>query len=391
VRDEPKIVDDFIRHLATISDASEYERLLASVKLRAASLADDEPFKAPIRTLEQYLNDDIEVPPVLIHPDMCVRGGLNVTVGRAGKGKTVMNLNRMLRWSAGQPMFPGWKDGQGNNVMYPDQPLKILIVENEGAAGMFHQQIGAMLYADGYLDDAARKLAKENILIWREGGYSNLKLDNERKLKELRDGIEEWRPDIVFIEPFRSLWNGEENSSTDMQPVIDALVNIAADFECGVWAAHHEKKGGHGEDDKMSAARGSSALEGVVTVLENFESIVGGEQREITWSKSRYHPAPNPVRMEWDASAWWYKWVPSSDLEEKVLTLLRENDDEPMSVPMLSEELEEKAPALRKVMKKLETDGRIKKLPSISDGRGSSGPRYRVPSNESNTNGGLAI
>jgi RecA-family ATPase len=392
--DEPKAVDDFIRYLASIADKAEYARLIESVKLRAAKVSEDEPFKAPIRTLRQYLDDDIEVPPVLIEPAMLVRGGVNTTVGRAGKGKTVMNLNRMLRWAAGSPQFPGWKDREGNDVMAPVDPLKILIVENEGAAGMFHRQVGIMTHASDYLSDAERKLALENVLIWREGGYSNLKLDDERKLKELRDGIEEWEPDIVYIEPFRTLWTGDENSSTDMQPVLDALANIAADYQCGVWISHHERKSGAGDgDEKMNAARGSGALEGIISVMENFESTKGGEQREITWSKSRYHPAPNPVRLEWDEQAWWYKWIPSSDIEEAILSALRMNDDEPMNVTTLAEDLEEKDSKIRKVIKKLESEGRVKRLPSVSDGRGSSGHRYlAATADDSETGtGGLSL
>jgi hypothetical protein len=139
------------QHLASLGDADEINKFLRQARMLAAAGVDIETLKPPIRTLEDYLNADIEVPPVLVHPFMCVRGGFNVTVGRAGKGKTVMNLNRMLRWSAGLPMFDGWVDGDGNHLLAPDMPLKILIVENEGAAGMFHRQIGLMLHAEEYL------------------------------------------------------------------------------------------------------------------------------------------------------------------------------------------------------------------------------------------------
>lgn len=380
-------------HLASLGDAEKINAFMRQARMLAAVNVDPETLKPPIRTLEDYLAADIKIPPVLVHPFLCVRGGLNVTVGRAGKGKTVMNLNRMLRWSAGLPMFDGWLDSEGNDMLAPSHPLKVLIVENEGAAGMFHRQIGLMLHAEEYLPRPARELAKKNTLIWGEGGYSHLKLDDEAKLAELRRGVEEWKPDLVFIEPFRSLWSGEENSSTEMNVVVDALVGIATDFDCGVWAAHHEKKGGAGEDDKMSAARGSTVLEGIVTVMENFESTKGGELRELLWSKSRYEVAPPPVRMSWDHEAKWYKHVPAEALEDDIVRALSENSDEPMSVSELAETLDETKTKIRDACKKMKTDGKIKALASqpLPGGGGTTGPRYRLPSGDNTEFGGMAI
>jgi hypothetical protein len=342
-----------------------------------------EAFEAPIRTLGQYLADPIEIPPILVEPFVVVRGGVTCTIGRAGKGKTVMNLNRIFRWSAGLPLFEGWKDPEGNKMLTPtdEKPLKILVIENEGAGGLFHRQLGIMLNAKGYLDDEERAQVKENVLIWGDGGYSNLKLDDPARLEQVNDGCEKWKPDIVFIEPFRGLWAGEENSATDMQVVIDNLMIIAAQNNCGIMLAHHERKSGVGEDgEKMSAGRGSTVLEGAVTVMENFESVKGGEFRELSWSKSRHGKAPNPVRMEWDHEAWWYKWVPSSDLEESIIAELSGNADEPMTVRDFQERLDEKPDALRKVLKRLKDEGRVKAMSSVSTGSGSTGTRYRLPS-----------
>lgn len=386
----PREVEQFIRHFASITDEAERARLLARVKMEAVNIAPEEAFEPPIRTLGQYLSDPILVPPELVSPYIVVRGGLSCTIGRAGKGKTVMNLNRMLRWGAGLPMFDGWHDSEGAPLLAPSAPLRILIIENEGAGGLFHRQVGIMLHAEGFLDDEARKQAKENILVWGDGGYAGMKFDDPAKLDGVRRGCEKWKPDILFVEPFRGLWSGEENSSTDMSAVVDALMDIGADYNCGLMLAHHERKSGVGEDgEKMSAGRGSTVLEGAVTVMENFESVKGGEYRELTWSKSRHGKAPNPVRMAWVPDAWWYTWVPASDMEEAVIEALRDNADEPMNLSGLAEALDEKVAKLRPVAKKLADEGRIKKMPSVSGQGGSTGIRYRLPVTENE--GGLSI
>jgi RecA-family ATPase len=382
-------VDQVAALFAEIGDPEKINQFIRQARMLSANDAEAAAFEPPIRTLEDYLNAPIEIPPVLVHPFMCVRGGLNVTVGRAGKGKTVMNLNRMLRWSAGLPFFDEWVNAEGEAYLRPEGALKILIVENEGAAGMFHRQIGMMLHAEEYLPADARELAKQNTLVWGEGGYSHLKLDDPAKLDGLRRGIEKWKPDMVFIEPFRSLWSGEENSSTEMNVVVDALVGIATDYDCGVWAAHHEKKGGSGEDDKMSAARGSTVLEGIVTVMENFESAKGGDERELLWSKSRYEVPPPAVRMEWDHEAKWYKHVPNEVLDDEIVLALMNNSDEPMSVSDLSEALDETQRKIRDRCKLLEKDGKLKSMASQATQNGSTGKRYRLPTGDNG--GGLSL
>src|SRR5436305_10905907 len=91
------------------------------------------------------------------------------------------------------------------------------------------------------LSDDDRQLIRENIYVWGDGGYSGLKLDNPASLATVRAGVEKCKPDIVFIEPMRSLWRGEENSSTDMAVVVDNLVGMATDYGCAVILSHHMK------------------------------------------------------------------------------------------------------------------------------------------------------
>lgn len=302
---------------------------------------------------------------------------------------TTMNLNRIFAWAAGRPLFPGWADKDGQEYLKPDKPLKTLIAENEGNAGMFHQKVGLLIH-QGPLKGDDRELALDNIFIHGDGGYSGLKLDNDEGIKKLRKSVEACTPDIVFIEPFRSLWSGEENSSTDMAKVVDNIVAMATDYGCAVILSHHERKSGAGDDgEKMSAGRGSTVLEGVVAVMENFESVKEGEYREMSWSKARYLPAPAPVRMGWNPDTGWYDWVPQDALDDQIIMTLRESADEPMSVKDLSEATGETQSRLRPRLKLMETDKKIKKMASTSTANGSTGFRYRLPS--SDNTGGLAI
>jgi hypothetical protein len=371
---------EFAQLLSGIKDPQEVEGMVARAKMLAMSAADPELFEAPIVNLADYLARPIPVPPILVEPALIVRGGICCTIGRAGKGKTQVNLNRILKWSAGKPLFEGLKTPDGQPVLTPSGPLKILVIENEGAPGMFHKQIGVMTHAEGYLTKEDRQLALENVLIWGDGGYSGLKLDDESQLNTVRAGCEKWQPDIVFIEPFRGLWQGDENSSTDMAKVADALSGIATDYDCGVILTHHERKSGAGDDgEKMSAGRGSTVLEGVVATMENFEIAKGGDYREWSVSKLRYGGGAKvlPVRMEWQSGDWWYRHVPLDETEQMVLDLLAESDDA-MSIGELVLETDEKEHTMRKLMKNLVEQGKVKKMQAIHTGNGSGGQRFRL-------------
>lgn len=371
-------LEAFGKLLAT-GDDHERAAWIARARMLGMANANPEAFEAPVRTLGEYLDTPIDVPPVLVEPALLCRGALLCTIGRAGKGKTQMNLNRIMRWACGMPVFPGLKNKEDVPIMGPSGALKVLCIENEGAAGMFHRQVGVMVNADGYLTREQRDLVRENVLIWGDGGWSGLKLDDEQQLNNVRAACEKHKPDILFIEPFRGLWKGEENSSTDMANVADALSGIASNFDCGVILTHHERKSGAGDDgEKMSAGRGSTVLEGVVATMENFEVAKGGDYRELTWSKVRYGGGHVllPVRMEWQPGDWWYKYVALDDLDQSILNELAGSDPDPMTVKDLVEVTGEKEHTVRRALKNLieAVPPKVKSVPSTSG----NGVRYRL-------------
>lgn len=383
--------DKIIRYFASLlaaADDKERQGLLKRANLIAMNEADPEVFEPPVQTLGEYLSKPIEIPPTLVGPDgFIVRGGLIATIGRAGKGKTVMNLNRLLKWAAGAPMFSDWKSKDGETYLAPVAPLRVLVIENEGSAGMFHKQVGLMAHAEDYLTKLERETAFENVMVWGDGGWSGLKLDRERDLNNVRTGVEKFKPDIVFMEPFRGLWQGDENSSTEMANVADSLQGIASDYECAVIISHHERKSGAGDDgEKMSAGRGSTVLEGIVQSMENFESVKDGDFRELSWSKARYcQESLLPVRMEWDSHSWWYKYVALDQVEQEIIYALESNEGDPLTVGEFMEATGESEPKVRKVVKRLVESGRIKRT---SSGQGF---RYRLPSDSDDGSGGLAM
>lgn len=309
-----------------------------------------------VSTLGEYLDREIEKPPILVEPGLVARGALTSMTARAGKGKTGVSLNKLIRWSMGKPLFDDLPD-----VLKPVQPLRSLIIENEGAPGHFQEIMRKILTKNDYTDEEIA-MARENVHIWGDGGWSGLKLDHEENTTMVSTAAARTKADIVFIEPFRGLWNGDENSSTEMNVVLDAMSRIANENMCAVMITHHETKSGGGEE-AMDAARGSTAFEGHVAVMERWSHVRGGRQSEISWVKWRFDEKPAPVRMEFDRETWSYRLVQEDELERDILKLLGQFPGDYFTLSEIREELEmavKEEQSLRRACKSLTEDDRLR-------------------------------
>lgn len=309
-----------------------------------------------VSTLGEYLDRKIENPPMLVEPGLVARGALSSLTSRAGKGKTSISLNCLVRWSMGKPLFDELPD-----VLNPVAPLRVLVIENEGAPGHFQDILTRIISKNGFTEEE-KGLARKNMHIWGDGGWSGLKLDREEDLKMVSAAVAKTQADIAFIEPFRGLWSGDENSSTDMAVVLDAMSQIASENQCAVMLTHHETKSGGGEE-AMDAARGSTAFEGHVAVMARWSPVRGGERSEMSWVKWRFAEPPAPIRMAFDRETWSFQLVTEGELERDVLKLLNQFPGDYFSLEEIRDELEmltkEKA-SIRRACKSLTENDRLR-------------------------------
>ena len=364
-----------------IAGLDEGERVLALKQLEMLAVAEaplENVQAIPVRTLGEYLDAHLPEPPALVTPGLVVEGGVTLMTARGGKGKTTFSLNRMVRWAAGQPVF------DGEDSMAPTKPLRCLIIENEGAPGFFQSRLKAIVKAQaGDHLDAVR----ENILIWGDGGWSSLKLDEAQNVELIQRACEKYEPDIVFMEPLRGLHKGEENSATEMAVVLDQLNGLATTYNMGVLLTHHETKSGPGDGaDEMNAVRGSGVFTDLAGVIERYRHVQGGKLSEIKWTKSRWHhPMPNPVRMKFESTTWGYTLIAESEQQKAILAIMLEAPGERYSVNDLSEISGETVDHCRKVANELVDDDKVKRERGLRQpgAGGSPGMAYFVPSGDS--------
>lgn len=333
-----------------------FERVNAQIKL-AAPVEDVDP-PPPVHTLEEYFAMDLKEPPSLVSDCQVVRGEITATIARAGRGKTTLLTNRMMRWAAGLPLFDDLED-----VQAPEEPLRQLLIENEGS-GYYMRENLEKLYEHIAITDSKKELAKKNLMVWGDGGYTGLKVDRDEDMEIIERALREHRPDILYLEPFRGIWSGDENDNSAMEEVLDRLVALANGYECGIMLSHHSNKAPI-EGDWMGASRGATALEGKVAAMEVFYPVHNDEQRELKWAKKRYGKkhAPAPIRMEYDFDTRSLKRIPDSEIQQEVLSFLA-GDDPPMwwSKAQIAEEVDETQDRVdRQALRPLLEQGRIVK------------------------------
>ena len=370
--DGPHIPEEAKAFASLLSQADDRERqrlLKMTNQLAVAAAPSDLVGKPPVRTIGEYLDTEIETPPYVINPGIIVRGGITSLTARGGKGKTAFCLNALVRWAMGKPMFDARPD-----ELVPDggEPIKALILENEGSGGHFQKIVRKIIYNNAFTPNEI-EMARENLWIWGEGGWSGLKLDKESDEALVQQALQDIQPDILFLEPFRGLWKGNENDSTEMANVLDTITGFAETYGAGVLLTHHERKSGVGEDgDQMSASRGSGALEGAAGVMFRWKEVKGGHHRELNQVKWRYDEPIAPIRTDFDFEKYSYTAVSEDKQEREVLAVLAGNRDAWMTVADVAEETGETKDRCRTLLNRLSDDDRVKRK------RFEGGNRYRM-------------
>lgn len=347
-------VEKFAEHLLSLPEDEREAAGKSLNQLLVAQLPDDEVGgKPPIRKLGEYLDTPVKRPPILVEPGLVAVGAISALVSRGGKGKTAVSLNRLLRWSMGKPLFD-----ELPTLMKPENPLRVLIIENEGNGGHFQKVLQTIIDGSDFTKEEI-DLARDNVHVWGDGGWSGLKIDRAEDLDLVQRGTAETEADIVFVEPFRGLWQGDENSATDMQVVVDSMSQVANTHDCAVMLTHHENKSGGGEGlnfDPMNAFRGSTVLEAAAAVMERWLPVSAGRQRELSCAKNRFDEAYTPVRMEFERERWGYRYVTENEGRRAVKAVLLQFEGQWLTVKDVAADLEETEQRTRKLLNELVDD-----------------------------------
>jgi len=126
----------------------------------------------------------------------------------------------------------------------------VLLIEEEGSDIELEERLEKTLAGTGWLSSFH--------IMHRQG----VKLDQEHWVEYIEEQLKEKQIDLLILDPLRDLHDRDEDSSTDMIPVIEALRSFVRRLpHLVVWVVHHFNKAGLIQD-KWKSLRGASSISG---------------------------------------------------------------------------------------------------------------------------------
>jgi len=177
---------------------------------------------------------ELQTPPAKDDPNELLRfrylcrGGGALLVGPTGIGKSTLALQAAFCWSVGRDCFG----------ITPARPLRSLFIQAENDGGDLAEMRDGILAGLGFTD-RERKLACENVLVATEDVRSGEAFCTE----VLGPLLEEFKPDLLWIDPALAYLGGEANAQRDVGAFLRNGINpLAHKHGCGVIVVHHTNK-----------------------------------------------------------------------------------------------------------------------------------------------------
>lgn len=175
------------------------------------------------------------VPTDWIIEDIAARGNLTMVYGKPKSSKSMLT----------QAMGVAVASGGGSRAGMTCKAGKVVIIDTENAEKLVRERLQGMRLSQEYKDS------------WVSMEPDPTKFDLRHGIGELRDVLEDERPDLLILDSFRSLWGGDEDRSGEAGSVLAPLLELAREFNVAIVVIHHTPKNG-------GTPRGSGAISGVV-------------------------------------------------------------------------------------------------------------------------------
>ena len=177
--------------------------------------------------------------------------------------------------SAGKSsLMVAWSTALSTNKIFgelrsaEDRPLRVAVYNVEDDLDEQQRRYSAMCRQF----DVSVATLMQNLRIVTPNGVGTLlttgfqgPMVNTKAMEELEAFIEEWKPDLLLLDPFVELHSAEENDNTAVRHVMSRLRTLAQDFNMAVGILHHARKGlaSPGDPDSL---RGASSIVGAARV-----------------------------------------------------------------------------------------------------------------------------
>lgn len=219
---------------------------------------------------------------------------------------------------SGKTFFAGWLA-----CTLASSGLRVLFVEEEGSVDVQGDRFRPFL-SDGKGADLDGRL----MVAFRR----RFRLDVPQRVDGLIQWVKDTKAQVVVLDPFKLLHQADEQSASELTPVLDALQRIITETGCTIILIHHTKKGGSwdkgDQSDAQSAdARGSGAIIGSVDHVIAVKGVapaqrVAGEVRFVVECPDSRVAQPFEKRMGCVALSGGLTWAETQAKADKTAELL---------------------------------------------------------------------
>lgn len=242
-------------------------------------------------------------------------GGLVIVGGLGGSTKTTFTVDAVAHFASGT----SWC---GLEVA---DPLRVLLIENEGPRAFFREKLAAKEGAW-----AGRSFA-DNVYVLRSP-WGRFDFDKQEHRQALRAAIDEYAIDLVVADPLTTLGMKGAGSLDDTRAFVNLLKSCGLndpERPVAFWLLHHLNKQRH--DDPLQDLSGAwdNHADTILLLKADHEAKLS----IVTWAKApRYGSLPYGERtttFRW-ADGYGYERTekPERDVKAEVLALLQSKDRE---------------------------------------------------------------
>ncbi len=225
----------------------------------------------------EWTEADIPLRPWIV-PGYIMRGSVSLLAGAGSAGKS--------------SILKAWAISLALNIPFhrfrPNQPMRVLTYNVEDNLHEERRRISATLRIFGPPHDRpmpADLVGKVRIvgpahigtLVTRDAatGYTTATV----AMEQLERMIEQFKPDVVFLDPLVELHTAEENDNTGLRSVVAYFRSLAIRHDIGVVIAHHTRKGAVTPGDP-DAVRGAGAIVGAARVVHTVCAMTEDEAKK---------------------------------------------------------------------------------------------------------------
>lgn len=182
-----------------------------------------------------------------------------IVAGEPKSFKSTLILDLAVAVASGEPFLGEYKVNGSGPVIY---------IQNENSKWIMKDRLEKIAMSKGLigeveLDDPIRVEWAPDFPLYMIN-QQNCLLTDPLHQKLIEKTIETYKPKLIILDPLYLMFDGDINSSKELNPVLSWLLEIRFKYNCGVILIHHWNKGGNGNNSGRGGQKmmGSGTLHG---------------------------------------------------------------------------------------------------------------------------------